>query len=177
LGLKHAEIEDMKSYSLFKAGCFAILFSLLSSCSGNQQFTAGDAARVGDGVASMMKNIENEISAKGPIAWLDYFEDTPGFFMASGGQLALKDYSSAVTFVKNNLVKMMPRIKLRWKDVRIDPLSNDLATAAAGFHEDISLANGKTMSFDGYFTATAHFDGHAWKLRNLHWSILPPVAA
>ncbi|BAU52026.1 hypothetical protein MgSA37_00176 [Mucilaginibacter gotjawali] len=32
------------------------------------------------------------------------------------------------------------------------------------------MSDGKTLSADGYFTGTVHFDGKKWKLRNLHWS-------
>ncbi|WP_295670280.1 hypothetical protein [uncultured Mucilaginibacter sp.] len=107
---------------------------------------------------------------KGPVAWLAYFENDAGFFMANDGQLALKDYPSAVSFVKNTLIKLMPKISLQWKNVKIDPLSSSLAIIGAEFHEDIVTSDGKTLSADGYFTGTAHFDGKYWKLRNLHWS-------
>lgn len=132
--------------------------------------TTDEGNRVKDSVSQMTANIAKDVSAKGPVAWLAYFENDPGFFMANDGQLALKDYPTAVSFVKGTLTKLMPKISLQWKNVKIDPLSPSLAIIGGAFHEDITMSGGKTLSVDGYFTGTAHFDGKTWKLRNLHWS-------
>ncbi|BAU52025.1 hypothetical protein [Mucilaginibacter gotjawali] len=75
----------------------------------------------------MAANISKGVSVKGQVAWLDYFENDAFFFMANDGQLALKDYPSAVSFVKNTLIKLMPKISLQWKNVKIDPLRPSLA--------------------------------------------------
>lgn len=157
-------------------GLIIFVVSLAISCkSNNTQLTADENAAVKDRVNSMVAHIAKDVSAKGPIAWLDYFENDPGFFMANDGQLALKDYPTAITFVKNTLVNMMPRISLQWRNVKIDPLNPSLAAIGAEFHEDIVLSGGKTLAADGYFTGTAHFDGKSWKLRNLHWSSKPSL--
>ncbi len=160
------------SFSAFKFCCSAFVIVAAISCNGNNgRLSAEGGKLVTDSSSNLMMHIARDISAKGPIAWVDYFEDAPGFFMASGGQLALKDHQSAVLFVKNTLVKTMPQIKLSWQNVRIDPINDDFSAIGADFHEDITLANGTTMPFGGYFTGVAHFDGKSWKLRNLHWSI------
>jgi len=169
----------MKKLSILSlAGyCGMILFtiSLFISCKNNSDRLTGDKeAVVKDSVSLMAMNISKDISAKGPIAWLTYFENAPGFFMANDGQLALKDYPTAVSFVKGPLIKLMPKISLQWKNVKVDPLSASLAAIGADFHEDITMSGGKTLSVYGYFTGTAHFDGKSWKLRNLHWSSKQP---
>ena len=165
-------METRFSFSIIKFCCFAFIVTAAIGCNSDKgTLSAEHGKTVTDSSNSLMTHIARDISAKGPIAWVDYFEDAPGFFMASGGQLAFKDHQSAVSFVKNTLVKTMPQIKLRWQNVKIDPISGDFSAIGADFHEDITLANGATMPFGGYFTAVAHFDGKSWKLRNLHWSI------
>jgi hypothetical protein len=151
--------------------------SLVMSCQSNRtKLSVTETALVKDSVTLLTANIARDISGKGPVAWLKYFENSPDFFMASDGQLALQGYNSAKTFILKTLVESIPDIKLKWGRLKIDPLTNDLASVGADFHEDLIDASGKTLSFDGYFTGLAHFDGHNWKLRNLHWSIkAPPV--
>jgi hypothetical protein len=146
------------------------------SCQHSAKFTPEDTKLVTDSARNMMSHIAQDISAKGPIAWIDYFENSPGFFMASGGELALKDYPSAASFVKNTLVKAMPEIRLDWRHISVDPIDQNFAAIGADFHEDITMSNGTAMPFDGYFTALAHFDGLKWRLRNLHWSIKQAAA-
>jgi hypothetical protein len=119
----------------------------------------------------MTANIARDISAKGPIAWLGYFDNSPEFFMANDGQLAFRNYQSAQTFIKDTLVKSISKINLKWSNTRIDVLSLCVASIGSNFHEDITFANGKPMPFNGYFTGTAIRRGKSWKLRNLHWSM------
>jgi hypothetical protein len=165
----------MKKISLLPLlGYFAAILLYISvavSCKKNSgHFAAVENVLVKDSVTRMTTNIAKDLSAQGPIAWLDYFEKAPGFFMANDGQLALNDYPAAVSFVKTTLIKRIPKIALQWKNVKIDPLSSTFAAIGADFHENIVFSDGKTISVDGYFTGTAHFDGKRWKLRNLHWS-------
>jgi hypothetical protein len=162
--------------SASKYWCLLIfVIGVTISCQNNHpQLTTEQSKLVKDSVFKLTADIATNISTKGPAAWLNYFEDTPGFFMASDGQLAFTDYPSAKAFILNTLVKSIPHIKLRWENLRIDPLTSNLAAMGADFHEDITNAAGNSLPFDGYFTATAHFNGHSWKLRNLHWSIKKP---
>jgi len=138
-------------------------------------FSADDSALVKDGVTAMTANIANDVSQKGPIAWLDYFEDSSRFFMASNGQLAFKDYASAKTVILNNLVKGISKIMLSWQNVRVDPLTPEFANIGANFHEDLVLANGNTLTVDGYVTASAHFNGSKWMLRYMNWAVKVPA--
>jgi hypothetical protein len=162
--------------SRVKYWCLLIfMIGINIACQNNRaQLSTEQSTRVKDSVTKMAANIARDVSAKGPVAWLNYFEDTPGFFMASDGQLAFKDYQSAKTFTLNTLVKSIPHIKLQWEHIRIDPLAPNLALMAADFHEDITTAAGNSIPFDGDFTTTAHYNGHSWKLKNLHWSIKKP---
>ena len=119
----------------------------------------------------MVEMIAKDVTREGPVAWLRYFENTPGFFMASGGNLAFPDNDSATNFIKNDLVKIISKIELRWSNIRIDPLTPAFANVAANFHEDITDSTGKKMT-DGYFTGVAERAPQGWQLRNAHWSYL-----
>jgi len=125
-----------------------------------------------DSVTKMMVDIQRDVSAKGPTAWLNYFDDSPGFFMASDGKIAFANYQSAKKFISDTLVKIIPHIKLVWNNLKATPLANDAAFVAAGFNEDLTDAMGLTRHTSGYFTAIAGLNGGRWKLKNLHWSIL-----
>jgi len=148
------------------------------SCrNGGSQLTTGEGSVVRDGVRQMAANIANDISTKGPKAWLEYFEDDPGFFMVSDGKLVFKDYASAKRIVLNTVAKKISKITLSWKNERIDPSTPAFASFGADFHEDIILSNGNKISSDGYFTATFHLTGNSWKLRNMNWGIKAPEEA
>jgi hypothetical protein len=157
----------------FSYWCMSFLaICLVVSCHRNHtHLSMAQNTLVKDSVNRMASNIAADISKNGPRAWLNYFENSPDFFMANEGQLVFKDYQSSKTFILNTLVKNITQIKLRWNNVRIDPLTARLASIGADFHEGQVTSDGKTLTYDGYFTGIAHFDGHSWKLRNVHWSI------
>jgi len=119
----------------------------------------------------MASNIARDVSAKGPSAWLNYFQDSPDFFMANDGRLTFHNYQSAKAFIQDTLVKSISKITLNWSHMRIDPLTSRLAAIGSDFHEDITFANGKPLPLDGYFSGIAIQTKTGWKLRNAHWSI------
>ena len=94
--------------------------------------------------------------------------------MASNGMLVFKDYKTAKTFTLDTVAKKFKKINLSWKNLKIDPLTATYASFGADFHEDIVLANGQALASGGYFTATAHFDGTRWRLRNMNWAMKTP---
>jgi hypothetical protein len=158
--------------TLFKTGIMFLIVNLLFSCKQvPASFTSTNAIAVKDSVLKLADSSAHDITAKGPIAWVNYFEDSPGFFMASDGVIAFPDYHAADTFIKNTLVKQFPRISLKWSNIRVDVYTSQIAVMGADFHEDLTDANGKITSFDGYFTATAHQAAKGWKYRDVHWSI------
>jgi len=145
---------------------------LSSSCSSPAPFTRGQYALVRESVQIMATEIAADVSQNGPLAWLKHFEDTSDFFMASDGHLMFPDYNSASAFINHVLVKMISKIELRWSDIRIDPLSPDLAMFGANYTEVLMDSAGKKMpiSGPGYFTALAEKTPKGWQLRNAHWS-------
>ncbi len=119
----------------------------------------------------MTASIAKDVSDKGPLAWLQYFKDTSDFFMASGGHLVFANNDSAKNFINHVLVKSIREIKLHWSNVRVDPLTDQLASVGAAFHEDMMDSTGKELPIDGYFTGTAEQTSIGWKLLNAHWSM------
>ena len=148
--------------------------ALLYSCSpGSNTLTDAQSLEVRDSVLKLADMTAKGISTKGPVAWLDYFEDSPGFFMANDGSVQLPDYKTADSFIKTTLVKVISKITLKWSAIRIDPLTPEVAIMAAGYHEDITDPSGKVTPYDGYFTALVHKTAKGWKFRDEHWSSTP----
>jgi hypothetical protein len=148
----------------------SLLAILLSSCHHHHPMTEAESTVIKDNVRQLTTAIARDISTKGPAAWLDHFDNAPGFFMASDGSLDFPDYGAAKRFILDTLVKNIPKIKLNWTAVRIYPLSRRLAAIGADFHEVLTTADGKDMPVEGYFSGTAALTGQGWKLLNLHWS-------
>ncbi len=149
------------------------VIGLIFSCNhGQKQLSDDQILSVKNNVSNFAVDISNNISVKGPIAWLSYFENSQDFFMASDGQIVFHNYLSAKKFIQDTLLKNISKIKLHWNNMRINVLSARAASIGCDFHEDITMAAANNVvPIDGYFTGTAVLDGNNWKLRNLHWSI------
>jgi hypothetical protein len=158
--------------------CFILLvaaiFSVTSCKHADEKLTTQDSLTVTQNVQQLTTSISHDLEVKGPASWLEYFDNSPQFFMAADGQLSFTDYHSAKTFIQDTLIRNMHKILLKWSDMRIDPLTPTSATIGSIFHEDITLATGQTLPFDGYFTGTAILTSKGWKLRNAHWSMKRP---
>jgi len=153
---------------------FALLLSifLVMSCnSASQNLVAEQQNKVKTEVKQFTDSIATNVSKDGPIAWLKYFNDSPGFFMASDGQLVFPDHAAAQQFITGTLVKTISKINLRWYNLRIDALTPGLAAIGAGFHEDLTDNQGKTSPYNGYFTGVAQKRDKGWQLRDAHWSL------
>jgi len=149
------------------------VIALIFACNHkHKQLSTERVSAVKTGVTKLTVDIAGAISTKGPAAWLDYFENSQDFFMASDGQIVFHNYTSAQKFIQDTLIKNISKIKLNWGNMRINVLSPRAASIGSDFHEDITMTAGnKLVPVDGYFTGVAVLDGNNWKLRNLHWSI------
>jgi hypothetical protein len=165
----------MKTASTATTLCFILISSTfyVSSCRHDSaSLTQTQYAMVKNSVTEMVESISKNVSDKGPVAWLLYFENAPDFFMASEGQLKFPNIDTATNFINKTLVRNISKIELHWSHIRIDPLTRELASIGAIFHEDILNTDKKTIPVDGYFTGIAHQTPQGWKLRNAHWSTL-----
>jgi len=144
-----------------------LLLAPISSCQNNTNPPAGNMQTE---IHSMTERISDDLSTKGPKAWTDHFENSPGFFMASEGQRIFPGYDSANHFINDILAKNIRVVHLKWSNIHIDSLSPNLAALSAEVHEQLVDNANNTIPFDGYFTGIVEKTAGEWKFRNLHWS-------
>ena len=156
------------------AGCSARTAGLVQS----QSPTPASAAAAGESARTFMRTVAHDVTQEGPLAWLKFFDTGPAFFMAVNGQLAVPNVAAAEEGTRN-FARTINRIELIWgDDLRIDPLTAELAVVAASWREIQVDKDGHRIEEAGYFTALAEYrDGH-WRFRDVHWSapISPPPA-
>jgi hypothetical protein len=151
--------------------CFVLYCGFLSCTGRTDPLTQRQSDEARERVQKMMDMVSRDVSRDGPIAWLTYFENTPGFFMVSEGQLVFPNGEIASTVIKNDLVKQIRDIELHWSNVRIDILTETFANVGAAWNEEITDSANHIISQNGYFTAVAEKTRQGWKLRNAHWSV------
>jgi hypothetical protein len=167
---KTLKVMKISTLTNFKYWLLLPAIAFMLACNyAKPQLTPDEIWSVQGQVGDLTKKIATDVSAKGPGAWLNYMQDTSYFFLANDGELALKDYKSASKFIKDTLVNSISKETLQWSNMRIDPLSNSVASIGCNFHEDITHKD-STLSYNGYFTAIAVLVNDEWKLRNMHWS-------
>jgi hypothetical protein len=117
-----------------------------------------------------MQTVAHDVTHEGPIAWRKHFADSPAFFMAVNGSMAFPD-SAAATKGIQGAAQAIPHIELVWgNDLRVDPLTRELAVVAASWHEVQVNGAGKRVDLSGFFTGIAQQRDGGWQLRDAHWS-------
>jgi hypothetical protein len=146
-------------------------FGTYQVASGEPQFmTAAYAASVDSDVRAFMRVVAHDVTQDGPIAWRKHFADSPAFFMAVDGHLVFPDSAAATAGIQGAAGKFK-HVELRWgDDLRVDPLTENLAVVAASYHEVRVDAAGKRVDEDGFFTGTVEKRDGRWQFRNAHWS-------
>jgi hypothetical protein len=157
----------------------------------SQPLTAERAAQVVTDVRAFMQTVAHDVTQDGPSAWRKHFADVPAFFMVADGYLVYAD-SDAATAGIPNLERRIKHIELSWnydqhlesvmsgrvvaqKEVRVDPLTPNLAVVATPWREAIVNSTGENMVTTGYFTGVAEFKNGRWQFRDAHWSIAPII--
>jgi hypothetical protein len=149
--------------------------ALLASCGQQAGMSGAQTAAVEEGVRAFSGSVAHDVTLDGPVAWRKFFSDSPAFFMAVDGHLQFPN-SAAATAGIQNLTHSIKQIELKWgDDLRVDPLTPDLAMMAATYHEMITDPNGARIEAGGFFTGLAELRNGRWQFRNAHWS--DPVAA
>ena len=119
--------------------------------------------------------VARDITSEGPSAWRRYFAESPSFFMASEGHLVFPDSASATAAIQE-LSRTTPHIELQWgDDLRVDPLTPDLAVLATSYHEVRVSQNGDRVDESGFFTGVAERQVGRWRFRDAHWSVVTPA--
>jgi len=143
----------------------------------SQPLTAATAAAVQQSVRAFVQTVAHDVTQEGPAAWRRLFADSPSFFMASEGRLVFPDSASATAGIQG-LARTVKQITLQWgDDLRIDPLTPDLAAVGVSYHEVRVGIDGARVDESGFFTGTAQYRGGRWQFRNAHWSVIGPPAA
>lgn len=135
--------------------------------------SAATRAAVTEGVRQLARDSAHGVTREGPAAWHRYFSPAPAFFMASEGQLVFSSASTATRGI-DDLTHLIKSIELRWgDDLRVDPLTADLAVMGSSWSELRVGADGARVTEGGYFTAVAERRDGRWMFRNAHWSVMP----
>jgi hypothetical protein len=148
----------------------------LSGCSARtagselQSLTPASAAAIGESARTFMHIVAHDVTQEGPLAWLKFFDTGPKFFMAVNGQLAFPNAAAAEEGTQN-FARTINRIDLTWgDDLRVDPLTAELAVVAASWREIHVDKAGLRIEEAGYFTALAEYRDGRWRFRDAHWS-------
>jgi hypothetical protein len=160
--------------ALALAGCSARAAGL----AGSQSLTPARAAAIGESARAFMRTVAHDVTQEGPLAWLKFFNTGPEFFMAVNGQLAFPNAAAAKEGTQN-FARTINRIELTWDDdLRVDPLTSELAVVAASWREIQVDKSGHRIEETGYFTGLAEYRDGRWRFRDAHWSApIPPPPA
>ena len=148
----------------------AVMMSLSISCRHLPLQNPAERTKEQDQVILFIHSIEATVTAKGPLAWLTFFDNSPAFLMANDGVLVFHNYEEARSAITTVLINSIRKISLQYDNIRIDALQQDIAGVAADFHEILTNAAGKNNSYNGFFTAIAVQTSQGWKFRNVQWS-------
>jgi hypothetical protein len=138
--------------------------------------TPASAAALDESARTFMHTVAHDVTQEGPLAWLNFFNTGPEFFMAVNGQLAFPNAAAAKEGTQN-FARTINRIDLTWgDDLRVDPLTAELAVVAATWREIQVDKAGHRIEEAGYFTGLAERRDGRWRFRDAHWSapISPP---
>lgn len=141
----------------------------------SQSLTPAHRAAVEDSVGRFVLNVAHDVTQEGPSAWRKHFADSPSFFMAAEGRLIFPNSQAAAQAIQD-LSRTIKHIDLRWgDDLRVDPLTLDLAVVASSYSEARVDTEGHRVTERGFFTGLAQYRNGQWQLRNAHWSVpIPP---
>jgi hypothetical protein len=95
--------------------------------------------------------------------------------MVVNGQMAFPNGAAAQEGTQK-FAQNVNHIELKWgNDLRVDPLTADLAVVAVSWSEVQLDTAGHRVDEAGYFTGLAEYrEGH-WQLRDAHWSSPVPT--
>lgn len=164
---------------------YALLIAMLAALAGRavlsatpgepQSLSQSQSAAVESAVRAFVQTVAHDVTQDGPSAWRKHLSDGPAFFMAVNGQMVFPN-SEAATAGIQAFAPTIKHIELTWADdLRVDPLTSNLAGVAATYHEIQISTNGERIDETGFFTGTAENQKGRWQFRNAHWSM--PISA
>jgi len=136
----------------------------------SQSLTTARATAVEEEVRAFTRTVAHDVTQEGPLAWRRHFDASPAFFMAVNGQMAFPNGAAAKEGIQN-VALTIKHIELKWgDDLRVDPLTPELAVVASPWREIQVDAAGHRVEEAGFFTGLAEFRDGRWQFRDAHWS-------
>jgi hypothetical protein len=162
----------MRNWKLVSVAAGLVCVACNSQRLGSPAVSPERAAEIQRQVQEFAATVAHDVTQDGPAAWRKHFSESSAFFMASEGRLQFPDSASAIAGIQE-LKRTIKHLELQWSDVRVDPLTPELASMGAGWHEVADLADGKRVQESGYFTGIVEHRSGRWQFRNAHWSVPP----
>ena len=128
-----------------------------------------DTSAAIDSARALFESVPGALASGGPAAWLDLFEETPSFFMASDGAITFADRPSAAAFL-GDFSQQVTAMRLAWHEPRFEHLAGDIVVVTASYDESLTMADGTASSFGGRVSGVIRRQGGAWGFQHLHWS-------
>ena len=89
----------MEKYQKLFNWVFCLLIVITAACkSGGRYLTTGETRLVNDGVRLLKTHIADDVSKKGPKAWLNYFDESQDFFWPM-----MEDWASKIIILQRLL--------------------------------------------------------------------------
>jgi hypothetical protein len=149
------------------------LAALMLQCAASADPASNRTADISGEVRRFAAEVAAGVSHDGPLAWQRYFAPGPEFFMGVNGQLQFADGAAARRGIAG-LPRLIRTISLTFgDDLRVDPLTADLAVLACSYREVIVSPQGVSTNDHGLFTAVVERSQGAWRFRDVHWSSQP----
>ena len=140
---------------LLAAIIFASCVTSAAGASETQRLKPERAAAVDRVVRAFMQTVAHSVTHDGPTAWLKYFDSGPPFFMAVNGQMAFPNALASQEGTRK-FAQTITHTELKWgDDLRVDPLTADLAMVATSWHETMVDLAGHQVDQAGYFSGLA----------------------
>jgi hypothetical protein len=141
-----------------------------------ERLTPADRSAMEQSVRGFMARVAQAVTQEGPTAWSEEFEGGANFFMAVSGELVFPTGEAAAQALPA-VARAIPHIDLKWgDDLRVDPLTADLAVVATSYQEVQLDPQGHTVRENGYFTGVVERRNGKWQFRDAHWSQATPAA-
>lgn len=142
---------------------------------GSASLTAERKAAAEKEVREFAAAVSRDVTQQGPPAWEKYLADSPAFFLADQGKLVFPNRQAARQAIAE-FTRTIQHIELTWgDDLRVDPLTPELAQVASSWHEVTVDKEGRQVTNGGFFTGLAERHNGQWQFRNAHWSVAAPA--
>lgn len=146
--------------------CVLVLVGWMAGCTHPPELSDADRLLA---IEHFRADLSDALKERGPVAWLDYFEDSESFFMGSDGAVVFPSIDSARVFV-DRLSETLTSIELTWVAPRTTLHSDGIATLVSEYHESILQTSGDSVSFGGLVSMLLVDTDNGIRIRNLHWS-------